>query len=163
MEKACLAKSWESQFFGQRRYGEDAKVHILRKKSSPYFKQISVDHNEFTLNPVPFSRIHYECTICFANASESAFFSCIRCLLCKFIFNHFESTIDMAYSHEILFPRMHLKFKIWFAYSPWIHQPFREITINPLSASRFLLNFTIVFGNCLSLIHLGSNFSAKSL
>ena len=91
--------------------------------------------HEFTMNALSVSRMQV----------NLHFFSCIRCLLRKFIFNHFESTIDMAYSHEILFPRMHLKFKIWFAYSPWIHWPFFGITMNSLSISQIHYEFTICF------------------
>ena len=42
---------------------------------------------------------------------------------------------------------MHFKFKIWFAYSTWIHWPFFGITMNSLSASRFQWEFTIFSRN----------------
>ena len=42
LEKACLAKSLNSLFFGQSLFGENAKVPIFKQKKSPYFKQTSV-------------------------------------------------------------------------------------------------------------------------
>ena len=40
---------------------------------------------------------------------------------------------------------MRYKFTICFAYSPWIHYPFFEITMNSLSIARIHYDFTICF------------------
>ena len=95
---------------------------------------------EFTMNSLSVSRIQLNLLL----------FSCIRFLLREFTLK------------PLSFPRMHYKYKICFANSPWIHFPFFGITMNSLSARKITLN-PLFSGKLLWIHYLLCDFSFKSL
>jgi len=119
--KQILNLKWIYEIHNKLRVNSRDRSEFIINSLNKWLIHNSLIHNEFTLHPVPFSRVHYEFTIYFANSSESTPF--------------------LVYSRELFW--INYEFTTIFANSSWIHYLLREITKNSLFVSQIDFESTI--------------------
>ena len=142
-------------------FGNWLWIHFSIKHFYEKFIRIESIHDTFcalALNPVSFSRIHYESTLSQIHYLFLDFTFDIlsfSLIYCKFAFFSFEFAMDSLFN-----TRIHL---FCFANSIYIKNVFREIGLNQRSISRIHFEYTISFVNFRWIHYLFRKFTLTSL